>query len=481
MKILAGSFQCEANTFCSKRAAIEDFEVFCGQELLDKMAAVPVFYGAGADVVPLVYASALPSGMVSREAFEFFKKKFVEMTKQEKDADGIYLYLHGSMYVEGLGSGEEYLVKAIRNVVGEEIPISIALDYHANLSDGLLRNVNAIQGFRTAPHVDHDDTERRAAVSLLKCIEKRLLPRPVCIRLPFLGGDAATTDREPFVSITGQLKELDKREGIISCAFFNGQPWYDSSYTGNSAVVSGEDEDECRQAAWKMAKTFWDGRDLLKIQNSMGVDEAVESSLVSKEKLTFVTDSGDNTTAGADGAGTLLLGKYLSRDEPGVLICGIYAEETVAGLLAKGPGEKAEIILCPGQNDPQEKEIRLNVTLKKKGTVYGWAGDEVGKGVVVSCGNTDIVLTEARAAFTTRLHFEKMGIVPEDYRVVVLKMGYLFPRLKEISENFIFALTPGISTNDFASIDYKFLKHKMYPINKDITWKEILEKGEVKL
>lgn len=42
MKILAGSFQCEANTFCSKRAAIEDFEVFCGQELLDKMAAVPV-------------------------------------------------------------------------------------------------------------------------------------------------------------------------------------------------------------------------------------------------------------------------------------------------------------------------------------------------------------------------------------------------------------------------------------------------------
>ncbi len=481
MKILAGSFQCEANTFCSKRAATEDFEVFCGQELLDKMAAVPVFHEAGAEVVPLVYASALPSGMVSREAFEYFKKIFVEMTEQEKEADGIYLYLHGSMYVEGLGSGEEHLVKAIRNVVGEEIPISIALDYHANLSDGLLRNVNAIQGFRTAPHVDHDDTERRAAVSLLKCIEKRILPKPICIRLPFLGGDAATTDREPFVSVTSQLQELDQREGIISCAFFNGQPWYDSPYTGNSAVIAGEDEDECRRSAWKMAKTFWDGRELLKIRNSMPVDEAVERSLASKEKLIFVTDSGDNTTAGADGAGTLLLGKYLSRDEPGVLICGIYAKEAVDNLLKKESGDREEIILCPGRNDRQEKEMRLNVILKKKGIVYGWAGDEVGKGVVVSCGNTDIVLTDARAAFTTKIHFEKMGIAPEEYRVIVLKMGYLFPGLREISENFIFALTPGISTNDFASIDYKFLKHNMYPINKDITWKEILEKGEVKL
>lgn len=480
MKILEGSFQCEANTFCTQRAVLGDFEVFRGQELLDKMAATPVFWEAGAEVVPLIYASALPSGMVSRDAFEYFKDLFVELVSKDKDADGIYLYLHGSMYVEGLGSGEEYLVEAIREAVGYHIPISIALDYHANLSDGFLKNVNAIQGFRTAPHTDHDDTERRAAVSLLKCIEKGILPRPVCIRVPFLGGDAATTDREPFLSVTEQLRELDNRDTIISCAFFNGQPWYDSPYTGNSAVLSGVNTEECLKEAWKMAQTFWDGREQLTIQNSMPVDEAVEHSLHSKKELVFVTDSGDNTTAGADGAGTLLLEKYLQKDETGVLVCGIYAEEAVEHLLKKDAGEEAEIVLCRGKEDPQEKEMTLHVRLKKKGIVYGWAGDEVGKGVVVSCGNTEIVLTDARAAFTTRRHFEKMGIDPEGYRVIVLKMGYLFPQLREISENFIFAMTPGISTNDFASINYKYLKKRMYPINKDITWEEV-KRQEVKL
>ena len=92
----------------------------------------------------------------------------------------------------------------------------------------------------------------------------------------------------------------------------------------------------------------------------------------------------------------------------------------------------------------------------------------------MTCKNTDIVLVNARAAFTTRKHFEKMGIDPQDYRVIVIKMGYLFPKLKEISTEFIFAMTPGISSNDFAQITYQKLKKKMYPIHSDITWQEII-------
>ena len=33
MKILEGSFQCEANTFCGQRAGIEDFERYEGEEI----------------------------------------------------------------------------------------------------------------------------------------------------------------------------------------------------------------------------------------------------------------------------------------------------------------------------------------------------------------------------------------------------------------------------------------------------------------
>lgn len=475
MKILEGSFQCEANTFCTQRAGIEDFEVFEGEELLDKMAATPVFRMAGAQVVPLLYASALPSGMVSREAFEHYKKIFTELVQKHKDADGIYLYLHGAMYVEGLGSGEEWLVKAVREVVGDSVPISAALDFHANLSDGFISNVNAVQGFRTAPHTDHDDTERRAAKSLLKCIRKKICPVPVYVRIPYLGGDAATTGKEPFVSITKELERMDGEEETVSCAFFNGQPWYDSPYTGNCAVISGTDGHKSKEAARMLAKTFWDGRENLRIDHALPPDQAVETSLQNHDGVLFVTDSGDNTTAGANGKGTLLLGKYLKEDQEGVLVCGILAPESVDILSKLKPGESRDIVLCRGQFQKQETETAIRVVLKKKGIVSGWAGDDVGEGVLVGCGNTDIVLTNARAAFTTPLHFRKMRIRPEDYRVIVIKMGYLFPRLREISERFIFALTPGVSSNDFAQIEYQNLKKRMYPIDKEITWEGIIE------
>lgn len=479
MKILVGSFQCEANTFCKQRATVSDFELFEGEALLQKMAAVPVFREAEIEIVPLIYASSLPCGMVSAEAFEHYKNIFIKKISDEKEYDGIYLYLHGAMYVEGLGSGEEALLQAIRNVTGYDIPISVALDYHANLSDMFLGLVNAVQGFRTAPHTDQDDTEKRAAKSLIKCIQQKVCPKLSYIRIPFLGGDAATTDKEPFISLTRCLEEFDGLSSVISCAFFNGQPWYDSPYTGNCAVVSCKDKMEGMKKARELAYIFWKGRENLKIKNAMSVKNAIEVSLKHRDGVLFVTDSGDNTTAGADGAGTLLLNEYLRENAEGVLICGILEKDVVNMLLKKEIGFETDIVLCKGKKEKQEIETVINVKLKGKGRVYGWAGDEVGEGVIVSSKNIDIVFTNARAAFTTPLHFEKMGISPTTYRVIVLKMGYLFPKLYEISEKFIFALTPGCSTNDFFELDYKYLKKRMYPVCRDITWEEIIKEQGV--
>ena len=44
--------------------------------------------------------------MVTRECFDEVLADFRKEAAKHPDADGIYLYLHGAMYVEGLGSGE---------------------------------------------------------------------------------------------------------------------------------------------------------------------------------------------------------------------------------------------------------------------------------------------------------------------------------------------------------------------------------------
>ena len=69
MKILVGSFQCESNTFSEAKAGKDSFYILHGEEAKNKLFASHLFEEAGFEVVPLVYAVSLPSGMVTRECF----------------------------------------------------------------------------------------------------------------------------------------------------------------------------------------------------------------------------------------------------------------------------------------------------------------------------------------------------------------------------------------------------------------------------
>ncbi|MDY3752410.1 M81 family metallopeptidase [Christensenella minuta] len=473
MKVLTGSFQCESNSFCDDVATENDFEVHYGNDAAQKLAATRYFEENGIETVPMVFASALPSGEVAYSAYQYFEGIFLEKIREQKAFDGIYIYFHGSMYVEGHGCGEELLTTAIRREIGDGIPISAALDFHATLSDQFYRNVNAVNGFRTAPHTDHDDTERRAARSLIECMKRNITPRLQRVRVPFLGADASVTANEPYLSVTKELKRLDAEDHVISCAFFNGHAWYDAPHTGACAVVADLDSETAFAEAMRLAKVFWEHKEGAVFEGAMPADEAVDYSLAQNGGLIFVNDSGDNTTAGAWGAGTLMLRKYLEKGADGVLVCGIFDPAVTSELLQSKPGEKRHIVLCKGKHTAQEIETGLDVTVKSSGIVCGWAGDEVGEGVVAESGGIDILITNARAAFTTLRHFEKMGIDPRDYRIIVLKMGYLFPRLRDISEQAVVALTPGQSTNDFSQIGFRRAPDRLYPACTDIRWEEI--------
>ena len=71
MKIAAGMFYHEANSFNPQQLRKEEL-VYCeGQEVLDRLYATPVFREAGVELVPLIYAVALPGGIMSRECYDF--------------------------------------------------------------------------------------------------------------------------------------------------------------------------------------------------------------------------------------------------------------------------------------------------------------------------------------------------------------------------------------------------------------------------
>ena len=121
MKIAAGMFYHEANSFNPGLLQKEEL-VYCeGQEVLKRLYATEVFEEAGVELVPLVYAVALPNGVMARDCHEFFTQRILDILAENKDVDGIFLHLHGSCEVDQLGSGEYDLIKRIRALVGDEV------------------------------------------------------------------------------------------------------------------------------------------------------------------------------------------------------------------------------------------------------------------------------------------------------------------------------------------------------------------------
>ena len=440
MKILVGAFQCESNTFSAAKAGKESFYMLHGEEAKRKLFASRLFEESGFEVVPLVYAASLPSGMVTRECFDGIIADFRAEAAKHPDASGVYLYLHGAMFVEGLGSGEEWTVKELRKTVGD-VPITLALDFHANVSDGLVPLVQGMAGYRTAPHTDYDDTERRAAVALMRLVRERTAAVPHFFRIRVQFADAAQTNVEPYVSVMGMVRELDSDPRVVTASVFNGQPWVDAPFMSASVVVySSAGHDGIREKARAIADYF----DAHKTDLEFGVPAVAPENVVEAvrkmAKPVYVSDSGDNTTAGAAGESDCLADVF------------------------RGTGLKT---LFTSLYDP-DAIAKYAETAVGHGRILGFVGEDSGDGVVVRDGNIDIVYSTVRTSFTTKEHFAAMGLNPADYDVVVVKQGYLWPGAAELAASQVFCMTPGTSTNDFSTLPFKHLEGDYYYVKPTV-------------
>ena len=160
IRILIAGFQHETNTFGATKARFEDFlqadswpglmqdkEIITGTEGIN----IPIAGFVDAtrneidiELLPVVWASAEPSSYVTDDAFERITEMLLDGITKAGPLDGIYLDLHGAMVTESHEDGEGELLNRIRNVTGDDLPIVVSLDLHANLTELMVRHVSAI-------------------------------------------------------------------------------------------------------------------------------------------------------------------------------------------------------------------------------------------------------------------------------------------------------------------------------------------------
>ncbi|MEP7251737.1 MAG: MlrC C-terminal domain-containing protein, partial [Ginsengibacter sp.] len=328
--------------------------------------------------------------------------------------------------------------------------------------------------YRMAPHEDAMDTKRRAVENLLERIEsakgkpgfKAYVPIPI-----LLPGEKTSTRIEPGKSLYAQVAPAALQEGIIDAAIWIGYAWADEPRNHAVVMVTGDDSIKVKQVAEMLAQKFWAVRnDFVFVAPTGTLEEALVKALSSKLHPFFISDSGDNPTAGGAGDVTWTITEILkhpefkNEDGPSLIYASIPGPDLVKKAIAAGVGKHVDGYAGAKVDARFAPPIHLSGIVQS--IVYGDKDAEVE--VVVKVGSVHVIVTKKRKPYHKEIDFTRLGLHPRDADIVVVKIGYLEPELYAMHADWILALTPGGVDQDLERLPYKRIEHPMFPFDKNM-------------
>jgi len=460
-----------------------DFNIYRGDEIYEAIKSYASVRGVvetlesyeGYEVVPTLFARAVPNGEISQSLYESLKQELVERLKQVGEADAVTLALHGSMRVKGLGEAEGDILEAIRSIF-PDIPVVVALDMHATISEKMLTHADAFCGYKQAPHTDCFETGALAAEMTKKTLETGRPLTMSCRRVPMLiAGEKSETSTQPMKQLIEELRKTEKEEGVLATSYLLGFPWADSEDNCvTSLVVTLDDPEKAQHHADALARLFWKERNNFKfVTESYAPLEALEKALEAPERPVYLSDSGDNPTAGSSADCTGLLEIIL--DHPGVmdleqplLYAGIYDPSAVETCLAAGPDENITLTFGACFDKVTTKPLTREGRVAARIQGWGTYGTDM---VLFRSGNTEIILVNRHIGFVSPDMFHALGVDPLDRKLITVKLGYLTADHKEVAARSVMALSSGSSNEILESLPYKKVKRPLFPLDKDMEFK----------
>ena len=259
-RIAFGGIQIECSTYSGIRTRLEDFTVKRGQELADdpffrQLKEYPYAFH------PALLATAVPGPPVEPEAYNRLKTEFLRRLADLLPLDGLSLAMHGAMYVVDMQDADGDWIAAARKAVGEGCLITASFDLHGSLSRRAIDNLDMLSAFRTAPHIDREETAKRACDMLVHCLDHRIRPTLVWSPIPVLmPGERTSTVYEPAKHLWAQLPGMNAEPGVLDASLLVGYVWADEPRATASAVLTGTKPDLLEKDALSLAQQYWDAR-----------------------------------------------------------------------------------------------------------------------------------------------------------------------------------------------------------------------------
>ncbi len=432
---------------------MEDFTVRRGTALAD-FRFFSLLKSYPHPFLPTLLATAVPGAPVEKATYEELKSEFLERVRELLPLDGLYLAMHGAMFVQGMQDAEGDWISAVRRLVGPDCLIAASYDLHGNISQKVIDHLDMLSAFRTAPHIDREETARRACDMLIPCLEKGIRPKLVWAPVPVLmPGERSSTLYEPARRLWNQLPEMNRRQGVMDVSLLVGYVWADEPRATASAVVTGTDAQAIQALAAELARQYWEARTEFQFgvwTGTMADCIARAASLTSSPVV--ISDSGDNPTGGGTGDRADALGELVRRKVRHAVVAGIADRPATEECYRTGAGQavtlKVGASLDPAKSRPLEVQAKVLFLLPTENLPERQA--------VVDVGGITVVLTARRRPFHEIKDFTVLGLDPKKFKMVVVKAGYLVPEIEAIANPNLMALTEGSVNQDIPHLGSRY-------------------------
>ncbi|MEQ8675319.1 MAG: M81 family metallopeptidase [Aggregatilineales bacterium] len=465
MKIAIGGLAIECCSFSPLMTTLDDIDVRRGDALLSLYPFLKDYVDL--DIVPIVRGKATSGGPVTLEAYRAILDELLDGLRHDAPWDGVYLDLHGALFVGGQFDAEGALTAAVREVVGPKVLIATSYDLHGNLSKKVVDNIDILTAYRTAPHIDVEATRERAFYLMVTALQTATRPVTRFVSVPMLlPGEVAMTTTNPAQNLYEELPDIIQSYNLLDASYLVGYAWADEPRVCAAAVAVG-DAERAEQSVIDMAERWWKLRQQFQFEMPTGsVEACLKMAQVAgpKERPFFISDAGDNITGGGVGDIPLMLEHMLAANTQNSVYAAIADAEAV-NKCGEALGETVSLTVG-GKLD-----TRHGIPLHISGRVIALYGDtQYGRQVVMQVEGVRVILTERRVPFISLGQFDNLGIDLRKVNIVGIKLGYLFPELRAIAGKSVLALTPGAINPDVHAIDYHHIQRPIYPLDEAMDW-----------
>jgi microcystin degradation protein MlrC len=455
----------ESSTFSPHRTTMDDFRVTRGPDLLARYA----FLDADVEWVPLLHAVSLPGGAVTEETYTALSEEIYARLRSCGPLDGLFFDIHGAMSVVGRVDVEADLIEGIRAIIGPDVLVSASMDLHGNVSHRLARSLDLITCYRKAPHTDAWDTRERAVRNLVSRLRDGGKPLKAWVQVPvLLPGEKTSTRIEPARSVYALVDEVEALPGVLDAAIWVGYAWADEPRCQAAIVVTGDDRSVIETQAARLARAYWDARhDFAFVAPTGSLGECVAQALASPARPFFISDSGDNPTAGGAGDTSWSLHELLGMPEV-LERTTIYAQivdpAATAAAVRAGVGNRVAVSVGGHIDSAPCGPVPLDAVV----AAVDVDDPVAGTAVVLGVGGLRVIVTERRKPYHLESDFLALGLSPRTADLVIVKIGYLEPELYDMAADWLLALTPGGVDQDLLRLGHRAIRRPMFPFDPDM-------------